>query len=210
MAVVIPKELLSVLRMSGEKEVHKPKSKIFAQGDEASHFFIITKGRVRVYTVSANGKERTIEVLEEGRIFGDSSFLADKKREVTIEAVIDSEVICYRAEELIEMCTQSEQLMRLIFQHMADTCNYLTRQIVQSSQYNSIQKVADFLLRESETRGQDALPYTHEEIAASIALNRVTVSRIVSKFKSEGFVEVKYGNIEICDRNALERLLTEN
>ena len=210
MAVVIPKELLSVLRMSGEKEVHKSKSKVFTQGEEASHFFIITKGRVRVYTILANGKERTIEVLEEGRIFGDSSFLTDKKREVTIEAVIDSEVICYRAEELIDMCSKSEQLMRLVFQHMADTCNYLTRQIVQSSQYNSIQKVADFLLTESKTRHQSILPYTHEEIAASIALNRVTVSRIISKFKSEGLVDVKYGNIEICDRNALKNLLADS
>ena len=210
MAVVIPKELLSVFRMSGEKEIHKAKSKIFTQGEEASHFFIITKGRVRVYTILSNGKERTIEVLEEGRIFGDSSFLTDKKREVTIEAVVDSDVICYRSEELIDMCTKSESLMRLIFQHMADTCNYLTRQIVQSSQYNSIQKVAYFLLTESHTRHQDTLPYTHEEIAASIALNRVTVSKIISKFKTEGLVDVKYGYIEICDRDALKKILPDN
>lgn len=209
MAVLIPEEIITFLKKSGETEIHPAGSKVFTEGEEASHFFIVAKGRVRVYTVSANGKERTIEVLEAGRIFGDSSFLFNSKREVTIEAVIPSEVICIKSEELIEMCTKSQQLMKLVFQHMADTCNYLTHQIIQSSHYDSTQKVADFLLNESKIRKLDILPYTHEEIAASTSLNRVTVSRIISKFKDNGFIVVNYGHIEILDRNALEKILPD-
>jgi len=209
MAVLIPNEIITLLKKSGEIEIHPAGSKVFTEGEDASHFFIVAKGRVRVYTVSANGKERTIEVLEAGRIFGDSSFLLNSKREVTIEAVVSSEIICIKSEELIEMCMKSQQLMRLVFQHMADTCNYLTHQIIQSSHYDSTQKVADFLFNESKIRKQDILPYTHEEIAASTSLNRVTVSRIISKLKNSGIVNVKYGYIEISDRKALEKLLPD-
>lgn len=209
MAVVIPEKLFSLLRKSGNMKIYPPKSKIFTQGEEASHFYIVSKGRVRVYTVSPDGKERTIEILEAGRIFGDSSFLAGSKREVSIEAVITSEITQYRTEELIDMCAQSKQLMRLVFQHMADTCNYLTHQIVQSNHYNSIQKVADFLLNESSNRNTSELPYTHDEIAASISLNRVTVSRILSKMKADNLVDIKYGNIKICDRDGLMKILPE-
>ena len=209
MAVLIPEELLTFLKKSSDIQIYSPGSKIFTQGDTASHFYIVAMGRVRVYTISVSGKERTIEVLETGRIFGDSSFLTDSKRVVTIEAVITSEIISIPSDKLIEMCSESVQLMKLIFQHMADTCNYLTHQIAQSSHYNSIQKVADFLLSESETRQKNILPYTHEEIAASTSLNRVTVSRIISKLKFDNIVEIKYGSIEILNRTALSKILPD-
>lgn len=207
MPVIIPKELMSMLRTSGELEYHPVKSKVFTQGEEASHFFIVAKGRVRVFTISPNGDERTIEILESGRIFGDSSFLSGSRRAVTIEAVTPSEIISYRVEELVSMCAKSEQLMRLVFQHMAETCNYLTVQIIQNGYYNSTQKVAAFLLNESENRNISSLPYTHDEIAASVSLNRVTVSRVVMELKNKGFIDTKYGEIKICSPTGLKQLL---
>lgn len=209
MAVVIPKELFSMLENAGKTMVYPAKSKIFTQGDKASDFYIVEKGRVRVYSLSAKGKERTVEVLGAGRIFGDSSFIAGSHRKVSIEAVTDCKVICCCTEELINLCSASQQLMRLVFQHMADTCNYLTAQLVQSNHYNSTQKVCAFLLEESAVRKETALPYTHDEIAASVALNRVTVSRIMSVLQKEKFVEYSYGYVKICDREGLAAQLTE-
>ena len=68
MAVSIPNDLLLFLKESSESQVYQAGTKIFMQGDIASHFYIIVKGRVRVYTVSVSGKERTVEVLEAGRV----------------------------------------------------------------------------------------------------------------------------------------------
>ena len=209
MHVVIPQELFPLIAAEGSTEMHPPKSKIFTQGEIANHFYIVEKGRVRVYTITQNGQERTIEILETGRIFGDSSFLLNSRRTVTIEAVVTSEIICCDTEKLIELCTKSSQLMRLVFQHMAQTCNYLTHQIIQGSHYDSQQKVVDFLLNEAASRGTNTLPYTHEEIAASTSLNRVTVSRVISKLKQQEIIGVKYGYIEIINPHQLRKLLPD-
>lgn len=210
MPVIIPQKLFPLIVAEGSTEIHLPKSKIFTQGEVANHFYIVIKGRVRVYTITQNGQERTIEILETGRIFGDSSFLVNSRRTVTIEAVITSEVIRCDTEKLIELCTKSTPLMRLIFQHMAQTCNYLTHQIIQGSHYDSQQKVADFLFNESTSRGTNMLPYTQEEIAASTSLNRVTVSRVISKLKQQEIIGVKYGYIEIINRHQLRKLLPDD
>lgn len=207
MAVIIPAEFLSVLSTTGTTQFYRPKAKIFTQGDIASNFYVVAKGRVRVYTISPDGQERTIEILEAGRIFGDSSFIANSRRTVTIEAVVGSQIVCLQTEQLVGLCAASKQLMELVFQHMAQTCNYLTHQIVQGGHYDSTQKVAAFLLGESANRGTDSLPYTHQDIAESVALNRVTVSRVMSKLKQQGMVEIKYGHIKITDRTSLKNLL---
>ncbi|MBQ5782528.1 MAG: Crp/Fnr family transcriptional regulator [Oscillospiraceae bacterium] len=209
MPVVIPSQLVEIMSAKGRKKLYPAKTKIFAQGDVASDFYIVAKGRVRVYTTSADGQERTIEILEAGRIFGDSSFVVNSRRIVTIETVIASEIICIGTQQLISLCATSPQLMELIFVHMAQTCNYLTHQIVQGSHYDSVQKVADFLLTESASRNTDTLPYTHQDIAESVSLNRVTVSRVVSKLRQQGMVEIQYGHIKIADRTKLEKLLPQ-
>lgn len=210
MAVVIPEKLISMLRVSGKTDIYKPKTKIFSQGESASGFYIISSGRVRVYTITDAGYERTIEILEVGRIFGDSSFLSNAYRFVNIEAVIACEIISFTADELITLCTKSEELMKLIFQHMADTCNYLTKQLIQTTSYDSTQKIAAFLLNESENRRQTVLPYSHEEVAASVGLNRVTVSRVISNLKKQQIIRVGYRTIEICDALHLKSLLLKN
>lgn len=207
MPVIIPDILISTLRASGNTALYPPGDPIFAQGEAASDFYIISAGRVRVYTITAGGDERTIEILEAGRVFGDSSFLTNACRSVNIEAVIASEIIRLTTEELIRLCTCSEELLRLIFQHMADTCNYLTAQIIQGTYCDAAQKVAAFLLNESANRGRRTLPYSHEEIAASVGLNRVTVSKVLSKFKKQQLVGISYRSVEILDPLRLEALL---
>ena len=207
MSVVIPAELISILRTSENTEIYSPKDKIFIQGAIASGFFIVSSGRVRVFTITAEGHERTIEILEVGRVFGESSFLSNAYRSVNIEAVIASEIIKCTTEEILSLCIKSEELLRLLFQHMAETCNYLTAQLVQGTYYNSTQKVAAFLLNESANRQQTLLPYSHEEVAASTGLNRVTVSRVIANLKKRQLINVYYRTIEVCDVIRLKELL---
>ena len=210
MPVHIPQALFPLFRSAGRAQKLPAKTTIFTQGDPAAQVYLVASGRVRAFAMSSTGQETTLEILETGRMFGDSSFLPGIERCVTIQSVIESEIIVCEAEALVRLCHQSEELMLLLFQHMAETCNYLTHQVTRMVHYDSCQKVADFLLCESETRGADQLPYTHEEIAHSVSLNRVTVSRILTEFKSKGWIDSRYGVIQILARKALAELLPEN
>ena len=185
--------------------VHIPEK--YFSGDAASDLFLITKGRVRAFTLSPAGKETTLEVMEAGRIFGELALLSGSCRSVSIQTVTDCQIVTAPTEKLLPLCLDSEELTMLIFRHMADTCNYLTHQISRLVQYDSVQKVADFLLCEAESRGCSALPYTHQEIADSVSLNRVTVSRILSDFRGKGWIRSHYGSISILSPGALRSLL---
>ena len=75
MSVHIPAELFPLFRSAGQVQFLPPKTNIFTQGDPASNLYLVASGRVRAFALTAEGQEITIEVLEGGRIFGDSSFL---------------------------------------------------------------------------------------------------------------------------------------
>jgi len=209
MPINIPQAYFPLFRSAGHIRRLPPGTNIFTQGEPAAYIYLVTSGRVRAFALSTEGQETTLEVLETGRIFGDSSFLSGTHRTVTIRTVTAAEIVVCRTDRLVQLCRGSEEVMVLLFQHMAETCNYLTHQVTRLVHYNSRQKVADFLLCESASRGLDALPYTHEEIARSVSLNRVTVSRIIGELKSQGLIDGRYGVIRVLDRAALQRLLPE-
>ena len=207
MAIQIPEKYFSVFLSAGRVEELPAGTNIFMQGDAASDLYLITKGRVRAFTLSPAGKETTLEVMEAGRIFGELSLLSGSCRSVSIQTVTDCQIVTAATEKLLPLCLDSEELTMLIFRHMADACNYLTHQISRLVQYDSVQKVADFLLCESESRNCAALPYTHQEIADSVSLNRVTVSRILSDFKEKGWIGSHYGSIFLLSPGDLRGLL---
>ena len=207
MAIQIPEKYFSVFLSAGRAEELPAGTNIFMQGDAASDLYLITRGRVRAFTLSPAGKETTLEVMEAGRIFGELALLSGSYRSVSIQTVTDCQIVTASTEKLLPLCLDSEELTMLIFRHMADTCNYLTHQISRLVQYDSVQKVADFLLCEAESRGCSALPYTHQEIADSVSLNRVTVSRILSDFRGKGWIRSHYGSISILSPGALRSLL---
>ena len=207
MSVQIPEKYFSVFFSVGRVTEFPAEANVFMQGDAASDLFLITRGRVRAYSLSPAGKETTIEVMEAGRIFGELSLLSGTCRSVSIQTVTDCQIVTAATEKLLPLCLDSEELTMLIFRHMADACNYLTHQISRLVQYDSVQRVADFLLCESENRNCTALPYTHQEIADSVSLNRVTVSRILSDFKEKGWIGSHYGSISILSPGDLRVLL---
>lgn len=214
MPVHIHENDFSLFRSVGRVQQLPANTTIFTQGDPAETIYLVTSGRVRVFSLSSAGKENTLEILESGRIFGDSSFLSGAHRSVTIQTVTETEIVVCQAEALLHLCHQSEELMMLLFQHMTDTCNYLTHQITRLIHYDSRQKVADFLLCESASRDRlshgDPLPYTHEEIAESVSLNRVTVSRILKDFRLQGWIDSRYGAIRILQRESIAGILPDN
>lgn len=211
MPVIVPERFFADFRALGRVRRFRAGEDIFKQGDLATQLYLVTAGRVRVYALSRDGRETTLEVLEAGRVFGDSSFLAGAHRAVTIQAVTEAELVICQTERLVELCCRSQELMVLLFQHMAETCDYLTHQVVRLGHYDSRQRVADLLLWESASRGQvgpdDVLPYSHEELAQSVSLNRVTVSRVLAELRDMGIIASHYRGIRILDRAALAALL---
>lgn len=67
-------------------------------------------------------------------------------------------------------------------------------------------RVAQYLL--SAASGQDQVSCTQEEIASSISVSRVTVSRILNQFSRRGLVALGYRSISLLDRRTLETLCT--
>lgn len=68
------------------------------------------------------------------------------------------------------------------------------------------QRLALFLMQESQRLGTDTIHMTHEQIAQQISSAREAVARMLKQFSEDGLVELKRGAIRLLDQKGLKAL----
>lgn len=196
----INKELFHYFIQSGTKLTYNPRNIIYMQEDSADTFYLITKGKVRVFMIDSSGEEITLEILQCGRIFGESSFIQNSYRPTTVEALSEVELISCQLNKLYPYLQESYDLTVTLLQLMSHTCNHLSILVKKAYTYNRYEKVASFLLEQKER----SLHYTHEDISYMVGLSRVTVSKVLSEFSKKQYIELGYRKIIILDTDGLQ------
>ena len=210
--IKIPEELYHCFEAAGYLQSYEPNEDIYLQGEDASRIYFIKKGRVRAYYITTGGRELTFEIIEKGRIFGESSFLTQCARPVCVAAVTPVELMACDLNQLYAYMEKSAKLMQLMLQLLSNTCNHLTAQLRRITLYDRYQRIASLLLSETQhpdfDRGVTAssIPYTQEDLALILNLNRVTVNRVLQEWKKLQVVAVSYGRITILNRTYLQPL----
>ena len=209
----ISEEQFRIFQNAGQLLRYRPGELIYMQQDSADTLYLVCKGRVRVYLSTESGEEVTLEIVERGRIFGESSFVQNARRPTTVSAVTETELAACRLSDLGPAMAGSWELTRAVLQMMSDTCDYLSRLVKRAYLYDRRERLAAFLLEQTATDNPDkgvvdgALPYTHEDLALVVGLSRVTVTRVLGEFQSNGWVECGYRHIRVRDRDGLHSVL---
>lgn len=75
------------------REHYKKGDFIFFEGDIESHFYIIEKGDVQIFTKASTGKRINICSISEGESFGEFALLDNAPRSASAEAMSDVSLI---------------------------------------------------------------------------------------------------------------------
>lgn len=210
---VVPAYLIGYFELAGAKRSYSAGSLLYMQGDSAPTIYLIRKGRVRMFYISDSGKEITFQIIGEGQLIGESAFLSHASRETTVLAVNEVEVIACKIEDLLPYMQENRELNTLILTQLIVNYGNLFSQLKRLTLYNSTQRVASYLLdltsdpHEELGIVDETLPYTHEELAFSLNLNRVTVTRILNHFAKEGWVVLHQKKIKVLNRTQLQAIL---
>ena len=85
---------------AGTIVTYHPNDIIYMEEDNSTSLYLVIKGRVRVYSMTSSGDEITFDILDRGRIFGESSFFQNSLRPTTVEAINDVKLISCHLDDL--------------------------------------------------------------------------------------------------------------
>ena len=85
-----PKEFLASVGTGRSVAKAREGQAIFSQGEPADALFYIQKGKVKVTTLSTQGKEAVVAILGPGDFFGEGCLAGQPMRISTVAALADS------------------------------------------------------------------------------------------------------------------------
>ena len=200
----------NILQDAGIVFTVQPGHFIYMKGDTADKVYYILKGRVRVFENLPSGREMTLDVVEAGRIFGESAFMEDNVRPTCVQAVNGVTLISFRMGDILPYFRSKGEFALHFLQLCSNTMDHLTARMEDQCLLDRYGKVASYILDETEPDSMEkgtaggVLPYTHEELSVSLGLNRSTVTVVLKEFEEKGWLERGYRYLKVLDRKGLE------
>ena len=203
-------EMCSLLEKFNPAKIYEKNQYIFHQSEKADCFYFLKSGKIKTFSNSPEGDEKTVFVFGEKGIFAASSFFSNEIRRSSAIALTKSELILIDKKMVDYLIKHNHKFALCIIQDMSRDINIMLDQITSTSFLNAKQKVAFFLsncIENNQYFIKDHALYlnlTQDDISKMLSLSRPTINKTLSYFKNRGWIEPKYKSICILDYSSLK------
>lgn len=188
----LSKVLSLIERYEYEKGDH-----IFDEGDPFDRLYIVNGGSFKIFRYNKEGKEQILYVLSDGEFIGDLNLL--KKDILSFNAVaLEKTYLCTIKKDAFDSLMQEHpEMYHAILASAYDRIMSLEN-LVQTLTVKDVEtRLASLLVRLAENFGirtkegiKIEMTLTREEMASYVGLTRETISRKLSKFQTDGLIEL--------------------
>lgn len=165
----------------------------------------VVRGILRVYLLSADGREATIYRLRQGDacMLSASCMLSAITFDVQIDAETDCDLLIIPTALFADLMSHNLYVENYVYRNSSERLSDLIQAVERMFFLTLRQRIAAFLIDESATNGTDRLTLTQEQLARAIGSAREAVSRSLKQLAQSGSIEVSRGGIRILDKSLL-------
>lgn len=181
-----------------------PGEMILVEGEPCQAAYFVAEGQVRVYRLSADGREQVLTRMGPGQAFNTvPPFQQGGVNHASAQAITAVVVYAIPADELRRLVSEHPDLALAILRDFADRLDGLVNLAADLSLRSVRGRLARFLLEQAEA-GVVTRRWTQEEIAAHLGSVRDVVGRTLRAFADEGLVRMERQRVVLLDRRRLE------
>lgn len=187
---------------------------IFQEGEKADGFYIVARGKVKVFKLSFEGKEQILHIYGPGKTFGEVPVFEGKHFPAASMALEASVILFLPRQAFVDLITDSPALAMNILADLSRRLRSFTVQIENLSLKEVPARMAGYLLTlagEAEaatgkTPDRVTLPISKAQLANLIGTTPETISRILKKMADAGLIGVEAKDIVLEDLDGLSEL----
>ena len=197
-----------LVRQNAVIRLYKKGTPVYSSERECLGMLFVMQGEMRAYLLSEEGREVTLFriypndlcVLSASCVISQISFDTQMSAQKDTEALIipPNIVLFLKEKNLSVRCFLYELATKRFSDVMWAMQQILFKRLDQ--------RLALFLMQESQRLGSDTIHMTHEQIAQQISSAREAVARMLKQFSEDGLVELKRGAIRLLDQKGLKAL----
>ena len=180
---------------------------LFSEGDVATGFYVLAEGRVKVYKLSVDGKERILHIVQPGSSFAEAAIFGDGYYPAYAEPLQPSRLVFFPKKEFLRLLHEKSQIAINMIGGLSRFLRQFASQVEQLTFQDVPARLARYLLDlAGDELNEVTLPIPKGQLASNLGTVSETLSRTFRKLSGEGLITVSGKSIAIVDRDRLEDL----
>jgi len=196
-----PEELDEILKFASDRRVRRGQT-IFQRGDNGSSLMAVLRGRVRISSVSGDGKELTLNVINTGEIFGEIALLDGQPRSADAVAIEDTVLLVVERRYFLPFLRQREDLCLRLLAVLCSRLRRTSTALEEIALFDLPVRLARVLLKLAEDYGRPGptgtridLKLSQRDLSNLVAASRESVNKLLRAWRETGTVELEDGFI---------------
>lgn len=195
---------------ANSRETHFRKGDIILhEGSMTSHIIYLKSGLVKEYQKGPGDKEQILQIVKKFTYLGLPSLFGDKVNHYSYAALEDITVCYIDLQVFNQLVKQNGNFaFEILVSVSRDSLNNFHR-FMSQSQKKTFGRVADALLYFSKIIYESQIfeiPFTRQEFADLIGISRESATRVLTKFREEGILQLEGRTIEIINADLLQQI----
>jgi len=188
---------------------------LFGEGDPCKGLYIVASGRIRIFKLSAAGREQVLAIEGPGSSFAELPVFDGGTYPAAASASEDAELLFISRKDFQNFCREHPEVALKVIAVVGTRLRRLVGIIEELSFTTVRQRLIALILQLAEAAGtpskggvQLELTKSHQDFAAELGTVRELISRNLSRLHAEGFLEVQGRKLVVKDLAGLKRELT--
>ena len=183
---------------------------IFTDGSESTGFYIIVKGRVKVYKLSPEGKEQILHIVGPKEMLGAVSAFAGNPYIAHAEAMEKTGALFFPRNDFLALIREEPTVVMNMMANLSMRLQYFTRMIEDLSLKEVPGRLAAYLLYLHQQPGCGdtiEIDISRGQLASLLGTIPETLSRILRRMSEKGILEVSGRKINLLKKSALQDIV---
>lgn len=197
-----------LVRQNAVIRLYKKGTRVYSSERECLGMLFVMQGEMRTYLLSEEGREVTLFRIYPNDlcVLSASCVISQISFDTQISAQKDTEALMIPP-NIVLLLKEKNLSVRCFLYELATKRFSDVMWAMQQILFKRLdQRLALFLMQESQRLGTDTIHMTHEQIAQQISSAREAVARMLKQFSEDGLVELKRGAIRLLDQKGLKAL----
>lgn len=184
---------------------------LFSEGQAATSCLLICEGSVQGLRHTADGDDKIFGHVGPGGWLSVLTLFETVPRHLhSVRARTPGNGCLLHGEAFRQLWLDDARFARRVMTHSANLIRHHTDQIDWLTSSSAEERLAEYVLRagKPQTNQPVMLPLTHSQIAVKLGMRAETLSRIIAKWRREGFISDRRGALYVLKIDSLKQLVS--
>lgn len=209
-------EQLSRVASVAEVRRFPARAVVVTQGEEANELFAVVRGRLKVSSSNADGRDTVLGIMSDGEVFGEVALLDGGTRSATCSAVEPCELLVIARAQFFAMLEEAPGIAI----HLLQVLSRRLRRLSQRSEDTAFLEVParlarcvlDLAARFGEARSKPVrgisitLKLSQQELGELVGATRESVNKHLGEWTRLGLLQALEGRLLVVDADGLRKI----